>query len=317
MRANTASASRADIPRRARRAAAPRFAPARSRLARRARGAHTITTPLGIPRLARGRRLGEHGRRHLLLPRRDAQDAEGLRHHLREQRRRDFRGVVLALRIFEHHDGDAARVVRRREAREIGNVAPGAVAADPGLLRGARLAGDEEARDGRRRAGAPLDDAHEDARDRLRRRLREDARRLRQRERVLGAARLDDLRHDVRLHELAAVGDDRRDPRQLQRVQGHFLAHRDLGVGERGPARQRPEDPGVLARQVDPGGLAHAEAAGALEQPPRAEPEADADDADVGGMLEDAAQRQRSVVVALRLPGSSCSPRGSSRRRCR
>ena len=211
-------------------------------------------------RVAAGGASREHRRRDALLPRRDAQDPEGLRHHAREERRRDFRGVVLALGLLEDDDRDAARVVGGSEARRSSErgARPGSRRRRPSArcrsCRPRRSPGSRPSRPCRARRPR-----RGSSRSRARSPARAPARGSASgsgRSRPPGSTM---RRHQVRLDEVAAVGDDRRDPRELQRVQGDLLPHRDRGVREARPPRQRPEDAGVLARQVDAGRPADAE----------------------------------------------------------
>ena len=194
-RAKTASACRADIPS----ALGVRSSGSAARVSRSA--AATRARCRAGTRAAR-RRLGENGRRHPLFARRHAQDPERLRHHAREQRRRHVGRVVLALRLLEDDDRDAARRVGGSEARR---------SSERGARPGIR----------RRRPSAPCPSCPRPRspgsppwrRCRARRRRRGFARstgrcsRRRRatgsghRDRAHGAARLDDLRHEVRLDE--------------------------------------------------------------------------------------------------------------------
>ena len=93
---------------------------------------------------------------------------------------------------------------------------------------------------------------------------------------------------DVRRAQDAAVGDRGVGGAHLHRRDGEALAHRHVRGGRArvlvvGRARSR-----LLARQVDAGRRAEAEAPHPLVEAPRAEPAADQRRADVGGLREDA-----------------------------
>ena len=167
------------------------------------------TTPARVRR-RRGPRLGEDRR-----PERAARAARrgGSRAPARRSAEKSgaatSRGVVLALRLLEDDDGDAARRVGGRESHEVRNVMPGLVSADARLLRGAGLARDREARDRRLRC-----------RCRARRRRRgcraieravaseiDAHRRGRRRPAAPAPSGRHDLRDQVRRDEPAAVGD--------------------------------------------------------------------------------------------------------------
>ena len=157
-RANRASACRAERPDRVGKAVVRKTPAATAR--RRGHPAGRGRDDARGEKRARGG--SEHRGRHALLLGRNSEDREGLRDDSRKDGSGDVARVVLAVRLFQDDDADQPRGLRRHESDEVGNVPARLVAARPGLLRGAGLARDREARDRRERARAVLDDADED-----------------------------------------------------------------------------------------------------------------------------------------------------------
>ena len=75
--------------------------------------------------------------------------------------------------------------------------------------------------------------------------------------------------------------------------------------------------PGFSPGRSTPVGLPDAERRGSLEETARPEAQPDADDSDVRGMLEDARQRQRAVVVVVGLADRRVGDADRAVARCR
>ena len=110
-----------------------------------------------------------------------------------------------------------------------------------------------------------------------------------------------DLLDDVGGAQDAAVGDRRVGDRHLHRRDRDALADREVAHRGARVLGEREHDARLLARQVGAGRLAEAEAPHPLVELPGAEPEADLDRADVGGLLEDLARGQRDRAARVRL----------------
>ena len=98
------------------------------------------------------------------------------RHHAGEERSGHLGRIVLALRLLEHDDGDAARRVGGRESREVRNVTPRhGIRRTPAFCAVPVLPATAKPGIAAFGARAALDDADEDVAHRARRRLRDDA----------------------------------------------------------------------------------------------------------------------------------------------
>ena len=116
-----------------------------------------------------------------------------------------------------------------------------------------------------------------------------------------GVALAVDLLDDVGGPQDAAVGDRRVGDRHLHRRDRDALADREVAHRGAGVLGEREHDAALLAREVGAGRLAEAEAPHPLVELLGAEPQADRDRADVGGLLEDLARGQRDRAARVRL----------------
>jgi hypothetical protein len=210
----------------------------------------------------------------------------------RENRRGDVAAVVFRpLRLVDHHQRHGHGVFQREKADERGDIAPLQVMAVQRLLRGAGLAGDAHAGQGRFFPRARLDHAGEHLAH-LGEHLGLDV--------PAGAHGHGGVEEDARLQQPAAVGDGAVGGEQLQRADRDLLPHRHRGEGAARPLRHRREDAGRFAGQPGAGARAEAEFMQVFAEAPVAHAQPELDHAHVGGFrhhLLDRHHAERLVVV--------------------